>query len=63
MNISTMLSMLKVIKEVMKLLNDIESCILASSRLAIGLCSVHTINAAINASPVNEYSSIKLHIC
>ena len=30
--------------------------------LAIGLCSVHTINAAVDALPVNEYSSMKLQI-
>ena len=35
---------------------------LSTSRLAVGLCSVHTINAAVDASPVNEYSSIKLQI-
>ena len=26
----------------------------------IGLCSGHTIDAAVDTSPVNEYSSIKL---
>ena len=36
---------------------------LASSGLAVGLCSLHTIDAVINASPVNEYSSIKLQLC
>ena len=85
MNISALLSVLKVIDEAMKFLNDIEvhtyiyyhytynintqliyymmiicwyswlSCILSPSRLAIGLCSVHTIDAAVDASPVNEY--------
>ena len=33
-----------------------------ASRLAIGLCSVHTIDATVDASPVNEYSSIELQI-
>ena len=32
-------------------------------RLAIGLCSVHTINAAVDTLPENEYSSIKLQVC
>ena len=32
-------------------------------QLAIGLCNVHTTNAEIDASPVNECSSIKLQIC
>ena len=30
------------------------------SRLVIGLCSVHTIDGVVDASPVNEYSSMKL---
>ena len=87
MNISALLSALKVIDEVMKLLNNIEvhtyvyyhytklqyllhddyTGILkypVSSplvdQLVIGLCSVHTIDAAVNASLVNEYSNIKL---
>ena len=33
---------------------------LSPSKLVIGLCSVHTIDAAVIASPVNEYSTIKL---
>ena len=94
MNISTMLSVLKVIKEVMKLLNEIEvhtyvyvhyhythtifiaillcsdyagileypvSLPLAYQQL-VYLCNVHTINAMIDTSPVNEYSSLKLKI-
>ena len=32
----------------------------APSRLAVGLCSVHTIDAAVDTSLVNEYSSMKL---
>ena len=46
---------------------DILECPLSSSplvyRMEIGLCSVHKTDAAIDASPVNEYSSIKLQIC
>ena len=39
------------------------SYILGPSRLTIGLCSVHTIDAAVDISPVNEYSSIKVQVC
>ena len=46
---------------ILAFLNILYPC--AYDRLAIGLCSVHTINAAVDALPVNEHSSIKLQIC